>query len=277
MSELTKAQPIHVAHEEEERSRLLQAVSITEQGVAVCEHPVSATVMKLVAVRVSDDGQAEHMPFEEDQGTVRLGLPGDIPSQIGFFLGHTGSREVSGVFRVGSYPGEPLLTARKAEGNQEVLVGMSGIKATELDDQLWADQIGLFETLDFDPRRTRGIFSKAHQALPGARTWDEQRIVVLPKAVNDLVEVVGPDVRGDVYQVLGYEIAPPKPRYPLLSTELDSISFAMRSGTTRGAPKSFGGELTTGFGSEFETTVRLGAISVVGLQGAFEVNIAPES
>lgn len=67
------AQPtlISTPHEAQERSNLLNAVAVTEEGVAVCQHPASRTVMQLAAVRVADGNVATHVPFETDGGKLQ--------------------------------------------------------------------------------------------------------------------------------------------------------------------------------------------------------------
>ncbi len=231
--------------------------------------------MQLAVARVADGDDAEHVPFQQHGKTLQVALPGDRPSQIGFFIGQAGKKNLAATARIGTYPGEPLLTTQKIGSMREVLLNLQGIKNTELDEARWADQIGLFDELGFDPARSRGLFSKAHNRL-GDNTWTEQRIVVLPKTMDDLLETVGPNVRGDTYQITGYEVQPYRPPLlprPSYRQDYDTHSF----GPSRsGVPKDMNAGLTTGFGNAFDTAAQLGSISATSLQTAFEFNFVPE-
>lgn len=76
---------ISVGDEAEERANLVGGVTVTEKGLAVCEHKISGAVMRLAAVRVGDGSEAQHVPFEQDDsGRLVVGLPANKPSKLGF-------------------------------------------------------------------------------------------------------------------------------------------------------------------------------------------------
>lgn len=250
------------SHEATERANLLQAVEVDGQGVAICSNRVSSAIMRLAAVRVSDSSEATLVPLEQAGRRVNLALPAHTPSKIGFFMDYQGPRRLAAVVRLGDYPGHPLTTAVHSGARQELLINMAGIKPTELDEQAWADQMGLYEGLGFDPTRSRGVFAKSHQPSPES-DWKAQRIVVVPQSMDDLVEVT--DHSAHSFQVLGYEATEQAPQIvaPPPSTFDDGCG-------TYDA-------LRIGFGSSYRVPVRTNRINLLGLQTAFEVSIVPES
>ena len=262
---------ISVNFESTERQNLLEAVTITDQGIAVCKNALTGTVMRLAAVRVTDSSSAaSHIPFEHgDDGKVNFALPANKPSQIGFFVDHAGERAVSAAARIGDYPGTPLITAG-ALIKSEALINLAGIKHTENDEQLFASQIDLFNTLGFNPSKTRGIFSKAHSA--GGGVWEEQRIVMLPKGTEDLLEDVTTEAASSTFQILGYEtrramsLAPSRSSLLGYNSALDNLF---------GGPSQklmMRADFTAGFGKSFETNHQTTSINIVSLQGAFAVH-----
>lgn len=62
--------------------------------------------MQLAVVRVADGDAAQHVPFQQKGETLQVALPGDRPSQIGFFIGQAGSRLLAAGARIGAYSGE---------------------------------------------------------------------------------------------------------------------------------------------------------------------------
>ena len=285
-------------HEQQERARLLELVTVTKHGVAVCEHPVTDASMQVAAVLINDGG-VERVPFQTDSSELRLGIPDSRPIRIGFFIGYAGSHTVSSVVRRGKYPGEPLITACGQNRYEELFITMGGPKKAEHDEKQLAAEIGLFDDLDFDPKRTKGILLSAHQSVAGSGKWETRPLI----AVAESPENPGgssPVAEQDVYQVLGYhtETAMPLPVVTVRSDfsgydhTVESRGVRSRSGNrnakvdrvrrtpsssrsvpTRGTPREFGGDLTSILGPGKQAVNRLGNTSILGLQGAFEINV----
>jgi hypothetical protein len=245
-----------------ERATLLEAVTVDEHGVAVCERPDSGVVVRLAAVRVAGGDQAQQIPLrQEDDGKLVFALPGDTGSQIGLFMGHEGLVPLAGVARLGEYPGEALVTRPVSEALDqwsEVLINLGGMRDTELDERAWAQQIRLFEELGFDPEHSRGIFSRAQLKSPDSDQWRTQRLMVVPPDLSDLVEMPHPAIQSDILQILGYQTREYTP-----ALEIN--------------PYIFTSPLRTGFGPEFDTTAPTSPIRLVGLRAAFEIQLVPEN
>jgi hypothetical protein len=258
---------LSIPYEDEERAKLLGAVSLTESGVAICEHPVSGVTMRLAAVRVADGSLAEHVPFETgDDGRLNFRLPSDRPSKIGFFIGHNGVRSMTSVVRIGDYPGQALVTANSGSlQSKEIMLNLAGLKPAELDDLEWAAQIDLFGKLDFTREHSRGLFSRHFQAVQGSGLWTEQRLVVTPPDMEDLVTPIEGGERKDVFQILGYQTVPAAIRRVVEEQRYSPVVY----GGLRSAQKG----LEVGLGPQFQTSAKLGSATIIGLQGAFEVNI----
>jgi hypothetical protein len=257
-----------VDSEDGKRLELLGAVTVTEKGIAVCENRISGAVMQLAAVRVADGSVAEHVPFQSgEDGKLNMPLPKDRPSKVGFFMGYAGPQIVSSAVRLGEYPGDPLITTSSRysfDPAQEIMLSLGGVKPHELDEQQWAEQVKLYGELGFNPSQSRGLFSKFHRDTYDSDEWNGQRLVVVPKDMQDLVETPGSDVRSDVFQVLGYE------------TEVWS-TITPPAYNSEPAVKMDISDLGVGFGRKYQTQASLGGISVVSLQTAFEVNIVAAS
>ncbi len=256
----------------EHRLPLLEKVIVDHNGVALCNG--DEEVMRLAAVRVADGGDAVHIPFVQQGSELQLPLPADRPSKIGFFIGHSGVRIMSATVRLGNYPGEPLTTTTSSTGvhNEEVAVSLAGIKDQELDEENWAAQINLFDQdgLGFQPKSTRGIFSRAHQEYRGSRAWKTQRLVVVPPSMEDLVEMPDATTYSTVVQILGQEVLAPRRRpYPRQASPYDYGNFGMMSVALPSRRDS----LSLGFGRPYSTDVHLEAIRYGDLFGAFEVAI----
>jgi hypothetical protein len=273
-------QLISARNEREDRPALLRAVSVTEKGVAVCEHGIADTVMRLAAVRVGDGNYAEHVPFEIRDDELYFPLPADRSSKIGFFVGYAGSRSVASVVRIGDYPGRPLVTLNGRnihEAPGEAMVSLAGIKPQETDEQLWAGQVGLYDSgkLDFDPARSRGVFGMAHQVRRDSERWERRRFVVAPGGMHDQAASTAADIRSDVLQVLGYDVtSPPRPAAAL--PLYDRSGLGARSPLMHLGASTYGG-LVTGFGKSFEGQPSLTRVQQHNLQAAFEVHITPRA
>jgi len=267
---------IKVAAESEKRERLLAAVAVDEHGIARCVNPVSGSETILVAVRVDDARAARKVPLKmAEGGALAFELPDDRPSRIGFFVGYRANQSVTGVLRMGLYPGVPLTTQSVSDGRMnEVMYGIKGVKTEEVDEHRWAQEVGLFTDLGFDPKYTRGMFNRNHKPNASSDTWQESPLVVVPDDMRDMVRHYAEgDVKKDEFQILFYG---EKPRLDLSSLLERSAgwddrpqTYEMRSfgGTTRG--------LGIGFGDAVSRQARTTATEIDSLQGAFKVITVP--
>jgi hypothetical protein len=184
---------------------LLEAVVVDDSGVASIDYPEAKSSVKLAAVRVADGNRATQIPFmQPEAGTLRLGLPAERPSKLGFFVGYAGPLATRAVVRLGYYPGIPLLTNNDNGETKEMWAEVAGLRDYELDERNWADQVELWDSLGFNPDSTRGLFSRAHYNGANSGRLQQERIVVVPDEMSDLVQ--GPDVgaSGSLLQVLAY-------------------------------------------------------------------------
>ena len=268
---------VSIPAETERRARLLSVVSVDSMGVAHCLDDRSATETSLVAVRVDDSKNAALVPFEVDQDQLRLHLPSDRPSRIGFFVGYASSQDVTAVLRMGLYPGVPLTTqAVSDERVAEVMYGLEGIKANETEELRWADQVGLYSNLGFDRSRSRGMFNKNHRPNPASDIWQESPLIILPDELFDMVRHFDPnDVKKDEFQVQLYGIKsiPALPKFP---NALD-YPFGTSGG---GKTLSYGGELIgglgIGFGEAVNRTAQTKGTDIDSLRGAFKIIVTPQ-
>lgn len=162
-----------VPDEDARRHTLLDAVTISDTGVAICPSIEANAEMHVAAVQVTADKTGLLLPCEQtrDGLTVRPHARDDVALRIGFFVGHTSDLEINTAVRVGPYPGEPLVTTMAIAQQQEVMIGLHGIKAAEVQEQGWAEDIGLYDRLGFEPTHTRGIFTRARQRQKPNGRW----------------------------------------------------------------------------------------------------------
>lgn len=145
------------------RDHLLEKVSVTEQGIAVCANDTWIT--KLCAFFIDTDGKASKIPFDlyERQDNDALLLPIPYDTRVGLFIADNATGQTTGAtLRQGEYPGLPLAaeTVKSARGEEifglraEMVAPMEGIQDTNAN--RWAQEIGLAD-LGFNPERTREL------------------------------------------------------------------------------------------------------------------------
>lgn len=263
---------IKTTDEEAQRDQLLKFVTVDEHGIARSTNLDSNVTISLVAVRIQNH-DATVIPLELDEQGLVMPLPGETGSQIGFFVGHDGYTEMAAVIRQGEYPGIPLVTQTVGnERQKEILTGMEGVKASEKDEARWAEQIGLYDSLGFDPYKTRGIFSKSHREDPNSTQWKSQRLVVVPDSMRDLVEHHDAfDVTKDSLQVMTYGIQPVQ---TIPQWRPAPYTFGGGFDTFGGATRSEG--LGIGFGNEFTQQARTERIELKGITSAFQTRVVPQ-
>lgn len=282
---------ISVPAEAERRANLLSRVTVDANGVAHGTDDRSVTETLLVAVRINDNRVASLAPFVADQEQLRLVLPSDRLSRIGFFVGYSSSQEVSAVLRMGLYPGAPLTTQTVADDRTvEVMYGLGGIKSSEADEQRWAIQVGLFSTLGFDPTHARGMFNKNHRPNPKSDIWKESPLIIMPDEILDMVGHYDPkDVKKDEFQVHFYGIkpAPFLPEFPS-AHYADTLGGDYPSTTRGGGRFYYGAEPTLrslgveptrglgiGFGEAVNRTAQTRPATIDVLCGAFKIIVTP--
>jgi len=257
---------ISIPAEAERRAALLSRVTVNDKGVARCADDRSTTETLLAAVRVGDNKNATIVPLVVGKDQLRLVLPTDRSSRIGFFVGYSSLQEVSAVLRMGLYPGVPLTTQTVSdEKTAEVMYGLGGIKPNEADELKWAEQIGLYSSLGFDPRQSRGMFNRSHRPNPGSDIWQESPLIILPDKLLDMVRHYDPnDVKKDEFQVQFYGIKPASP-----------LNFGLA-----GPPRGGGGMGTKGLGIGFGDGVSRNAqtrgTNIDSLRGAFQIIVTPQ-
>lgn len=280
---------ISVPAEAERRLRLLSRVTVDANGVAHGTDDRSSTETLLIAVRINDNKDASLVPFVADQEQLRLMLPSDRPSRIGFFVGYSSSQEVSAVLRMGLYPGVPLTTQAIADDRTaEVMYGLGGIKANEADEQRWALQVGLYSLLGFDPTHARGMLNKNHRPNPTSDTWKESPLIIMPDEILDMVSHYDPnDVKKDEFQVQFYGIkpVPTLPQFPnAIRYPGDTLQDYL--GTTRGGGETLSYKLPTlgvertkglgiGFGEAVNRSAQTRGTTIDSLRGAFKIVVTP--
>lgn len=286
---------ISVPAEAERRAHLLSRVTVDAHGIAHTTDDRSPTETLLAAVRIDDSKNATLIQFLADQEQLRLVLPSDRPSRIGFFVGYFSSQEVSAVLRMGLYPGVPLTTQAVADDRTaEVMYGLGGIKSSEIDEQQWAEQVGLYSSLGFDPTRVRGLFNKNHRPNPASDIWQESPLLILPDELLAMVRHYDPNtVKKDEFQVQFYGVSPvPKlPQFPnALHYQGDPLQRGYL-GTTRGGGGTFSyrGEprlqelgieptkgLGIGFGEAVKRTAQTRPTDIDSLRGSFKIIVTPQ-
>jgi len=252
--------------EAERRAALLSRVTVNDKGVARCADDRSTTETLLAAVRIDDNKDATMVPVLKDKDQLRLYLPSDLPSRIGFFVGYSSLQEVSAVLRMGLYPGVPLTTQTVSdEKTAEVMYDIGGIKPNEADELKWAEQIGLYSSLGFDPIKSRGMFNRSHRPNPESDIWKESPLIILPDELLDMVRHYDPnDVKKDEFQVQFYGIKPASP-----------VNFGLA-----GPPRGGGGMgtrgLGIGFGDPVSRTAQTRGTNIDFLRGAFQIIVTPQ-
>lgn len=207
--------------ETEIRRTLLEAVTVDNRGVA---HGVSpnGTETMLAAIRINDAGQASVAPFQLAQGldrepVVQFALPAGKPSRVGFFLGgDSGWDELRVAIRAGLYPGVPLLTMGETTWP---LLGWPPLEddgyklgyPLEGQEGIWAEQVGLFKRLGFNPKGSKGIFDRGHRVNPYTSSVDGIKPLSMTARVDSPQE--------DALQVLFYAYVPHLRHVDTLSLE----------------------------------------------------------
>ena len=173
---------VKTEQETQTRKRLLESLTIDANGVAFCLNDADRQDTMVAAVIVDGDGKANQIPLRLlETGTLLVELPDGQPTQIGFFVGRLGNKEMSAVLRTDSYPGVPVSTRlNQNQTTQEVLYTVSGIGPREKDERDWAQQIGLFDKLGFEPSKTRGFSKKSPQPNPKSSLREEQSLITKP-------------------------------------------------------------------------------------------------
>ncbi len=269
---------ISVPAEAERREKFLSTVTVDENGVAHAVNASSQQETLLAAVRIDDEKNATQVPLVVNEGGILLfELADDKPSRIGFFVGHKTPQDVAGVLRMGLYPGVPLTTQSvNDKQTKEIMHGIKGLNASETDEATWADQIGLFAKLGFDPSMSRGIFNKDHNPSPYSNMWQARPLVVAPDEIRDamLAHYSKDDVRKDEFQILFYGVRQQYEhfyayrRQDTLGRESDTLGLkSMRS--TRG--------IGIGFGEARSRQATTKGVEVVSLEGAFNIKVVPTS
>lgn len=260
---------IHVAAEAEARERLLRCVTVDTNGVASLRNTLSGVETLMVVVRVDDEQNATVVNLvREEDDALSLPLPADSPSRIGFFVGYRASvQTLAAAIRNGLYPGVPLVTEALGDArNQELMIGIGGMKDLETDHIKWARQIGL-EKLGFDPTKLRGVFGKYHRPNRYSSQWQEKPFVVRPDDLADILPGYDPNsVRTNEFQMLFYDAREVKERRP---------STAYRVPSTENVLGQSKGDLGLGFGQAVERQAETTGVRIESLEGAFRIIAVP--
>lgn len=275
-----------LAGEAERRAGLLLAVSVDQNGVAHCIDSTSGAEAILASVAIDSKKTASLVPFElgENQA-LKFPVSAETPTRFGFFVGHTGEQAVSMAFRMGLYPGLPLVTETVTDKrNREVYVGVRGIKPDEKDEHVWAEQVGLFTKLGFKPERSRGVFNRFHRPNSYTDNWKNYPLVALPDQMLDLLNHYDPtQLKIDTFQLLYYATRDVTrvPDYFPGAESSDYLSFGGFRGATRGGGQpqlySLGVKgVGVGFGEAVSTQAQVTGMRIESLAGAFEVVVTPK-
>lgn len=269
-----------VMGEAEQRLALLKAVTIEKNGIARTVNADSGVETMLAAVTVDSQKTATLVTFTRGEDGELL-LPVKPYDRFGFFVGHKATGDVSGALRIGLYPGTPLVTQAVSDiENQEIFTGLRGIKEAEADERKWAEEVGLFSDLGFDPTKSRGVFNKFHRPNRTSETWQASPLVALPDGQLDLLAHFDPTkVRINEFQTLLYGtqdvVADPYAGlFPGLGDGYLGLRGSFRGGDTLGGLNSFEGGMRgvgVGFGKAESVTARTTSIKVNSLEGAFQV------
>lgn len=272
-----------VAGEAERRAALLTSVTVDKRGIAHCVSPDSSTSSHLAVVLLDAQRPAALARLQVvDEQTVGLIFPERKPVRIGFFLGHTSDSEISAAFRMGLYPGQPLVTeALTDENNQEVHINVANIKLGETQEQAAADALNLFGELGFIRGKTRGVFYRFHRPNRYLDTWKSWDLVVFPdEQIGTVRHFSSAQVRNNTFQTLFYSCQ----KQP----DLDELLPTSRGNSYRGL--YLGGEEPTksytlglptrglkgaqvGFGREATSQAKVTGMRINELLGAFQVAI----
>lgn len=261
----------------ETRNRLLEGVSVTDQGIAVCT--TDSTTTRLVAFRVANH-RAKHIPFTHGENNeVLLPLPAETGSQIGFFI-EDASRDTSSSasLRQGEYPGIPLTsrpfekigidtkTPITVDGERSAMIAiMEGLQ--DPDAQMWAHDIKLSTSLGFNRERTRELLGMRYveDSKNGEDTITNRRLLVLPEHMRDLADHYDAmDVTRDVFQILTFENTAPITR-PTVNIAINPHMFEN--------PLGIG--LSTPFTTKEQPTSRTDGIGE--MQSAFQIRVVPQA
>jgi hypothetical protein len=252
-----------VPGEPETIQRLLGTVTV-EGGVARGYDQLSATAMHLAAVRIVD-GEAVRAPLAQTEGgALELALPADTSTRIGFFIGYSGRWATDLAVRARENGGAwPLATS--SPPLREMLGQVAGIKQSEPAERQWAEQVGLYTDLEFDPARSRGFFSIVHYDTEDPDTLHRWPIDAVDEVDDHTENEPGPsDAETDgglTMQFLGYT-----------AQSLPSIGASDER-----SPSSFGGlKIRPGLAYMSAAEVSRGD-EPKHLIGAFEVKIVPQS
>lgn len=224
----------HVSSEDILRADILARNHINDLGILQSTNTEGTQQMTVAAVQIDAKHHAHHLPFADTPEGYGFYPCGTNSLRIGLFIGHTTTKEVNAVVRLGAYPGEPLITTVQGIQHQEVMLGLHGIKDHEPDELLWAEQIGLFSGLGFDPTRSRGLFTTARQRNRSNGRWIQAPLTLTMRADNAKTS-------SHTFQILGYETEEFTP-----TVEMPTLSPHVRR-------------------------TKLGAIVVKSLEAAFEI------
>lgn len=271
-----------VPDEERIRGRLLEEVQVRDDGVAVTTNPDSRIQMMVAAVVIGDSSEgspATLVPLTLlENGKLELSLPDVTISKLGFFFGYNADnasepRGMAGVMRFGEYPGKPTITSEGGNADKEILLGLGGIKDDELDEAQWADQIGLFRDLGFDPAHTRGQFD-FHRQIGGSDQWATRPLTVFAEGYDGIVE--GLDT--STIQVLGYGTRTQNEFSSSLAQHRSTLGTprAFGSFATRGGGNPRGQMMGLGLGAETTTTASTRPTAVATLEAAMQITVTTE-
>lgn len=275
------------AGEAEKRAAFLLSVSVDENGIAHCLDKQSGVETLLAAIAVDAQKTATLVPLELGPNqTLQLPVSADVPTRFGFLAGHLASRDVSLAFRMGLYPGLPLVTETRTDTqNREIYVGLRGIKPDEIDEQSWAEQVEAFTRLGFNPQKSRGVFDRFHRPNQDTDAWKAYPLVALPNQILDLLSHYdATQVKIDTFQMLFYgtrnSLVHPG-RRPI-SDFYDQL-YGNSGGSYMGATRGGGEQLTLGtkglgigFGEAVPTRAQVSGVDVESVVGAFEVIVVPK-
>lgn len=213
---------------------------------------------------------------------MQFPVSAEAPTRFGFFVGHIGEQAVSMAFRMGLYPGLPLVTETRTDAqNREVYIGVRGIKPDEKDEQLWAEQIKAFTKLGFNPVRSRGVFNRFHRPNPYTNDWKNYPLVALPDQMLDLLNHYDPtQVKINTFQMLYYATRDVVSRPISPQAGLDDY---LSLGAFRGATRGGGGQMYSlgmkgigvGFGEAVTAKAQVTGMEIDSLIGALEVVVTP--
>lgn len=270
-----------VANESSARQNLLSSQSIDEMGVAHEVNSVTGTETMLTAISIDAQRTVTLLHFRPGEAGELI-LPVKLYQRLGFFVGHRSGMNIDAAFRMGSYPGIPLVTEGVNDSLQkEVFLHVGSVRSAE--GKNFSETIDLFGRLGFHKDKTVGIFNRLHRTNSKTDKWQERPLVALPKEKLDLLK--HPDlgrVEVNELQLLLYdvekivrELTSPRPpfrgsqnfRNPRLSWQLRVSRY------TCSVPVKEKMEAGIGFGSAKEVILKTTGIKLKSLESAFRVVI----